>query len=90
MSSNDNTLIRSVPCERCGGAMLWTQAAWPDHDTSSGASLGRAAYKCLNGHALDPAETPQCPSCGIHDTSRADSRDGFTCRRCQATFTVPR
>ena len=90
MPPNDNTLIRSVPCEHCGAAMLWTQAAWPAGATAGGAPISRAAYTCMNGHALDPAETPQCPNCGVHDTSRAESDDEFRCSRCQAVFTVPR
>jgi hypothetical protein len=80
----ENTLIRSVPCERCGARLLWTQNAWSENGTP-----GRAAYRCDNGHTIDPAETPQCPNCGVHDTGRLDTGE-FKCRRCSATFTVPR
>jgi hypothetical protein len=90
MLPNDNTLIRSVACERCDAPMLWTQAAWADGTTVAGAPVTRAAYRCLNGHVLDPADTPQCPACGIHDTARAESVDEFRCRRCHAAFSVPR
>ncbi len=83
-ADTDNTLIRSVPCERCGARMLWTQSAWTD----AGEALARAAYRCDNGHVLDPRESPQCPNCGVHDTVSAGS--DFKCHRCSTVFTVPR
>jgi predicted RNA-binding Zn-ribbon protein involved in translation (DUF1610 family) len=58
----ENTLIRPAPCPQCGAQMLWTQNAC-DADASS-----NAAYRCVNGHVLDPAGTRQCPACGMHDT----------------------
>ena len=79
----ENTLIRSVPCPDCGDQMLWTQNAW---DTS-------AAYRCVNGHVLDPATTRQCPGCGLHDTEvleAADDAQQFRCFRCGTTFAFPR
>jgi predicted RNA-binding Zn-ribbon protein involved in translation (DUF1610 family) len=60
----DNTLIRLEACLECGGEMLWTQNAWRAGDTAG------AAYRCANGHVIDPALTRQCPSCGVHDTTR--------------------
>ena len=85
----ENTLIRSAPCPHCGAQMLWTQNAW--HDGSGGAVS--AAYRCANGHGLDPSMTRQCPACGIHDTtllSSADGRQDFRCARCGQAFTFPR
>ena len=82
-----NTLLRSEPCPECGGEMLWTQNAW-----RSGVAAG-AAYRCANGHVIDPALTSQCPNCGLHDTSRIDVRDGkqlYRCLRCGSDFEVPR
>jgi DNA-directed RNA polymerase subunit RPC12/RpoP len=83
----ENTLVRTGPCIECGGKMLWTQNAWPpEHETD-------AAYRCSNGHVLDPALTRQCPNCGIHDTHPvADAGAGlqFTCARCGTPFTFPR
>jgi hypothetical protein len=67
--------------------MLWTQHAWKTGDT------GQAAYRCQNGHLLDPAVTRQCPACGIHDTLLLGERDGrqqFRCMRCADVFEVPR
>jgi hypothetical protein len=83
-ADTDNTLIRSVPCERCGARMLWTQSVWTD----AGEALARAAYRCDNGHVLDPRESPQCPNCGVHDTAIAG--DDFRCNRCSTAFSVPR
>jgi transposase-like protein len=83
----DNTLVRSSPCPECGADMLWTQNAWKTGET------GHAAYKCLNGHVLDPSLTRQCPACGIHDTVLQDDRDGrqqFRCARCGEAFGLPR
>lgn len=66
--------------------MLWTQNAWKTGD------IGSAAYRCVNGHVVDPAQTKQCPSCGVHDTERLGDSDGrpeFRCARCQTTFAFP-
>jgi tRNA(Ile2) C34 agmatinyltransferase TiaS len=66
--------------------MLWTQNAWKTGET------GSAAYRCVNGHVVDPAQTKQCPSCGVHDTERLGDRDGrqeFRCARCRTTFAFP-
>lgn len=83
----ENTLIRSERCAQCGENMLWTQNAWHAGDSHS------AAYQCLNGHVLDPAETRQCPKCGVHDTTLASNNDGrqqFKCLRCVTSFEYPR
>ena len=82
VDTNENTLIRSTPCEACGARMLWTQGAW------TSASQSAACYKCDNGHTTDPADTPQCPRCGIHDTERRADAD-FSCARCQFRFPRP-
>ena len=83
----DNTLIRSEACADCGADMLWTQNAWPlDEHTA-------AAYRCPNGHVIDPTLTRQCPHCGVHDTQRlaeADGRARFRCFRCRVEFEFPR
>ena len=84
-----NTLCRTTPCPECGGEAIWTQAAWrgdADDDV-------RAAYRCLNGHVVDPTTTRQCPACGVHDTTllgAADGRQQFKCARCGEAFTYPR
>jgi endogenous inhibitor of DNA gyrase (YacG/DUF329 family) len=83
----ENTLVRSSPCPDCRAEMLWTQNAWKTGDT------GQAAYQCENGHVVDPARTPQCPSCGVHDTVLMKDEDGikhFRCARCSAVFPLPR
>ena len=83
----ENTLCRSTPCPECGADMLWTQNAWKVGDG------GQAAYQCQNGHAIDPATTRQCPSCGIHDTSLLEDQHGhqqFRCLRCGERFEFPR
>ena len=83
----DNTLVRSSPCLECGGDLLWTQNAWKTGNT------GVAAYRCANGHVIDPALTRQCPTCGIHDTIVEDDRDGrqhLRCARCHGVFEFPR
>jgi predicted RNA-binding Zn-ribbon protein involved in translation (DUF1610 family) len=83
----ENTLFRTTPCPDCGVEMLWTQNAWKVGEA------GQAAYRCDNGHVLDPAVTRQCPSCGIHDTTLVSERDGqqeFRCARCSAVFAFPR
>jgi hypothetical protein len=90
LAETDNTLVRSVACERCGARMLWTQAAWHESGTVRRPETARAAYRCDNGHIIDPADTPQCPNCGLHDTTRTTSSASFTCRRCSTAFAVPR
>lgn len=83
----NNSLTRSSGCPECGSEMLWTQNAWKTGDS------GKAAYRCENGHVIDPSLTPQCPACGIHDTVLAGEREGrqqFHCPRCSEDFTVPR
>jgi hypothetical protein len=89
-AGTENTLVRSVACERCGARMLWTQAAWHEAGTVHQTETVRAAYKCDNGHVIDPADTPQCPNCGLHDTTRTASSTSFHCRRCETAFRVPR
>ena len=81
------SIKRSAPCRDCGAEMLWTQNAW--HADSA----ARAAYRCLNGHALDPSMTRQCPVCGVHDTTLIDDAEGrqeFRCSQCGQVFTFPR
>lgn len=83
----DNDLVRSQPCARCGAQMLWTQAAWRSDEGTA------AAYRCLNGHVLDPATTRQCPQCGFHDTevlNETGGRQRCRCFRCGHEFQVPR
>ena len=82
-----NILIRSEPCPQCGAEMLWTQNAW-----HSGDAVG-AAYRCLNGHVIDPALTRQCPNCGVHDTiatGMSDRAQQYRCMRCDNAFAVAR
>ncbi len=82
-----NTLVRSQPCLECGSEMLWTQNAWNTGET------GQAAYRCGNGHVLDPTQTRQCPSCGLHDTvllGDTGGRQQFRCARCGEAFAFPR
>ena len=82
----ENTLVRSSPCPECGAEMLWTQNAWKTGDT------GRAAYRCLTGHVVDPSTTRQCPACGVHDTAPVADQAGVAqarCARCHAQFAVP-
>jgi endogenous inhibitor of DNA gyrase (YacG/DUF329 family) len=82
-----NTLVRSSPCAECGSEMVWTQNAWKAGD------MANAAYRCQNGHVLDPSLTCQCPACGIHDTVLLGDHDGhqqFRCTRCGNLFEVPR
>ncbi len=83
----DNTLLRSDPCPECGAELMWTQNAWPPGAEAS------AAYRCPNGHVVDPAITRQCPACGVHDTALLDTTRGvqeFRCARCGESFTFPR
>jgi ribosomal protein S27E len=82
-----NALIRSTRCADCGEEMLWTQNAWKTGEA------GRAAYRCSNGHVLDPSLTRQCPDCGLHDTVLFDDANGrqrFRCARCGNVFQFPR
>ena len=82
----ENTLLRSSPCPECGGEMLWTQNAWKTGVT------GRAAYRCLTGHVVDPSTTRQCPACGVHDTAPVADQGGVAqarCARCHVQFAVP-
>ena len=87
MTPDPNVLRRSAPCVECGAMMLWTQNAWSSGDNRA------AAYKCLNGHVIDPLETRECPQCGVHDTRlllRAEpGPDGYACNQCGAQFSVP-
>jgi predicted RNA-binding Zn-ribbon protein involved in translation (DUF1610 family) len=83
----ESPIKRSAPCPDCGAEMLWTQNAW-HADTET-----RAAYRCRNGHALDPSMTRQCPACGQHDTTLMDDAEGrqqFRCSRCGQIFAFPR
>jgi DNA-directed RNA polymerase subunit RPC12/RpoP len=83
----ENTLVRSEKCADCGAVMLWTQNAWPPDENAV------AAYRCPNGHVIDPSLTRQCPQCGLHDTERlrdADGRALFRCFRCRLEFEFPR
>lgn len=81
-----NTLIRSEGCPSCGARMLWTQNAWPTGNDL----ITAAAYRCDNGHLMDPDATRQCPVCGVHDTHLAErrqsERDVFRCNRCHHVF----
>jgi len=82
-----NTLVRSVPCRECGADVLWTQNAWRANGHAS------AAYVCVNGHAIDPDQTRQCPMCGVHDTEidgESPDRRQHHCLRCGRHFEVPR
>ena len=83
----ENTLIRSAPCPDCGSQMIWTQNAWRVGKSAD------AAYRCVNGHVLDPASTRQCPACGVHDTEvvgQALHAQPFRCVRCGHAFVYPR
>lgn len=83
-----NTITRTTPCLECGAETIWTQNAWQAEDGGAG-----AAYRCLNGHVIDPSTTRQCPACGVHDTNllgTAEGRQQFTCARCGEAFTYPR
>jgi len=88
----ENLLIRSQPCPDCGSEMLWTQNAWKTGETGETGETGVAAYRCLNGHVVNPAHTKQCPSCGVHDTVLLGESDGhqqFKCARCGKAFAFP-
>ena len=82
-----NTIMRSTPCHDCGAQMLWTQNAWRGED-----GVTNAAYRCMNGHVLNPSSTRQCPACGVHDTAPLSSdseRQHFRCAHCGKSFTYP-
>jgi Zn ribbon nucleic-acid-binding protein len=84
---SENTLVSSRPCAECGAELLWTQNAWRIEGHAS------AAYVCLNGHVVDPAQTRQCPACGVHDTEVTSIENGVhhhRCRRCGREFQIPR
>jgi predicted RNA-binding Zn-ribbon protein involved in translation (DUF1610 family) len=82
-----NSLRRSSPCPDCGSMMLWTQNAWASGDNRAG------AYRCMNGHVLDPQLTRECPSCGVHDTSVIEGSPAdqveHLCHACGARFAPP-
>src|SRR4051812_12298238 len=84
MRPDPNVLLRTEPCRDCGGMMLWTQNAWAQGDNRA------AAYRCANGHVIDPADTHQCPECGVHDTSpvAAKHAGAYQCQRCGHAFTL--
>ena len=86
MRPHPDALLRTAPCAECGGMMLWTQNAWVHGDNRA------AAYRCPNGHVLDPHTTHQCPQCGVHDTEAVGSTsDGaLECHRCGHRFAVTR
>jgi hypothetical protein len=86
----ENTIKRTAPCPNCGAEAIWTQNAWAEE---MGGEVRAAAYRCLNGHVLDPSTTRQCPACGVHDTTLVGSSGGrqeFRCARCGEAFTFPR
>jgi hypothetical protein len=83
----DTPLSYSSPCAECGAPMLWTQNAWEP------AAPTTAAFRCPNGHVLDPSLTRQCPACGVHDTALLGEIEGlqqFQCSRCGEPFMFPR
>ena len=83
----DNTITRSARCPECGSEMIWTQNAWPAD------AKVEAAYRCRQGHLVDPATTRQCPACGVHDTKVVgvlDGRQQCQCAHCGKAFTFPR
>jgi predicted RNA-binding Zn-ribbon protein involved in translation (DUF1610 family) len=84
MRPDPNVLLRTEPCAECGGMMLWTQNAWAHGNNRA------AAYQCPNGHVIDPADSHQCPKCGVHDTAAVGSIDGgaYECQRCGNRFTI--
>jgi ssDNA-binding Zn-finger/Zn-ribbon topoisomerase 1 len=84
MTADPNTMRRSEPCAECGGVMLWTQNEWAHGENRA------AAYRCENGHVLDPALTRECPACGIHDTTVVEQQSAdettHVCNRCATRF----
>jgi hypothetical protein len=87
MAPDPDTLRRSSACAECGTMMLWTQNAWASGDNRA------AAYRCMNGHVLDPQLTRECAACGLHDTSVVDGSPGgqtdHLCHACGARFSTP-
>jgi hypothetical protein len=87
MAPDPNTLRRTDPCPECGEMMLWTQNAWAHGDNRA------AAYRCLNGHVIDPVETRECPACGVHDTRLNPASEGppsaHICNQCGERFLGP-
>ena len=82
-----NALARSEPCPECGAEAIWTQNACQIEGET------HAAYRCLNGHVVDPSTTRQCPACGVHDTTIVNDVDGrqeFRCAQCGESFQHPR
>jgi predicted RNA-binding Zn-ribbon protein involved in translation (DUF1610 family) len=83
-----DALRRSEPCAECGSMMLWTQNAWASGDNRA------AAYRCVNGHVVDPELTRECPECGVHDTrlqaASTNASNQHVCHRCGALFSTPR
>jgi predicted RNA-binding Zn-ribbon protein involved in translation (DUF1610 family) len=83
MTPDPDSLLRSEPCPECGAAMLWTQNAWVSSESRA------AAYRCENGHVLDPQATRQCPRCGVHDTRQVDHAGAvFVCSQCGNRFAI--
>lgn len=86
----ENTIKRTAPCPECGAETIWTQNAWREGAPDD----MRAAYRCLNGHVIDPTTTRQCPACGVHDTTlltdSGGGRQEFRCARCGQLFRFPR
>ena len=82
MRPDPNVLLRTAPCAECGGMMLWTQNAWAHGNNRA------AAYVCPNGHVIDPADTHQCPKCGVHDTERTSTNGDYECHRCRHHFAL--
>jgi len=87
MAPDPNILRRNAACAECGAMMLWTQNAWVNGDHRA------AAYRCLNGHVIDPAETRECPACGVHDTRIVPQVEpgptACVCNQCGVEFSVP-
>jgi predicted RNA-binding Zn-ribbon protein involved in translation (DUF1610 family) len=88
VTPDPNALLRTEPCPDCGERMLWTQNVWVHGENRA------AAYRCPNGHVLDPSTTRECPICGVHDTrivesSRRDGQTKHVCNACGARFAAP-
>ena len=81
MSPDPNALLRTEPGAVCGEMMLWNQNAWAHGDNRA------AAYRCPNGHVIDPATTHQCPRCGVHDRGPSEAGSGkLECHHCGNRF----
>jgi hypothetical protein len=84
---NPNSLKRTSPCPTCATMMLWTQNAWASGNNRA------AAYRCMNGHVLDPLLTRECPACGVHDTSVVEGSSPTSvdhlCHACGNRFSTP-